>query len=47
MIELYRQQYLELNDTPSPLFEGAESLIQQLDQKGYQLAVATGKPERG
>lgn len=47
MIEIYRQQYLELNDTPTPLFEEVESLIQQLDQKGYLLAVATGKARAG
>ncbi|MEC4724868.1 HAD-IIIA family hydrolase [Shewanella sp. D64] len=47
MKDMYRQQYLELNDTPSPLFEGAESLVQQLNVSGYQLAVATGKARAG
>jgi phosphoglycolate phosphatase len=47
MMDMYRQQYLELNDTPSPLFEGVESLIQQLNVSGYQLAVATGKARAG
>lgn len=47
MKDMYRQQYLELNDTPSPLFEGVESLVQQLNVSGYQLAVATGKARAG
>lgn len=47
MMDMYRQQYLELNDTPSPLFEGAELLVQQLNDIGYQLAVATGKARAG
>ncbi|WP_064791554.1 HAD-IIIA family hydrolase [Shewanella woodyi] len=47
MIQVYRQQYLELDTTPSPLFDGAELLLQQLNQIGYQLAVATGKARAG
>ncbi|WP_299789186.1 HAD family hydrolase [uncultured Shewanella sp.] len=47
MIEVYRQQYLQLNKTPSPLFDGVESLLAQLNQIGYQIAVATGKARAG
>ncbi|MBW8183873.1 HAD-IIIA family hydrolase [Shewanella nanhaiensis] len=47
MIQVYRQQYLELDTTPSPLFDGAELLLKQLNQIGYQLAVATGKARVG
>ncbi len=47
MKDMYRKQYLELNDTASPLFEGVETLVQQLNDSGYQLAVATGKARAG
>ncbi len=47
MIEVYRQQYLKLNTTPSPLFDGVESLLTELNQIGYQIAVATGKARAG
>lgn len=43
----YREQYLELNQTPSPLFEGVEALLSQLNELGFKLAVATGKARAG
>ncbi|ASJ97137.1 MULTISPECIES: HAD family hydrolase [Shewanella] len=47
MIDVYRKQYLQLNQTPSPVFEGAEQLLVTLKASGHQLAVATGKARAG
>ncbi|BAJ02524.1 HAD-IIIA family hydrolase [Shewanella violacea] len=47
MKEVYRQQYLELNQTPSPLFDGVEEVLTQLNELGFKLAVATGKARAG
>ncbi|WP_076409563.1 HAD-IA family hydrolase [Shewanella sp. UCD-KL12] len=47
MKEGYRIQYLELNNTPSPLFHGVEDLLIELQQLGIKLAVATGKGRSG
>ena len=47
MKEAYRQQYLQLNQTPSPLFDGVEDLLTSLNGRGYKLAVATGKARAG
>ncbi|MPY26291.1 HAD-IA family hydrolase [Shewanella psychropiezotolerans] len=47
MKEVYRQQYLQLNQTPSPLFDGVEDLLTTLNGRGYKLAVATGKARAG
>lgn len=43
----YRQQYLESNKTPSKLFPGVEELLENLENHGYWLAVATGKGREG
>lgn len=42
----YRRHFLS-QDAEIPLFEGAEALIRDLHERGYQLAVATGKARRG
>jgi phosphoglycolate phosphatase len=47
IIERYRAHYLELDDTPTPLFPGAAEVVAQLAAQGYLLAVATGKSRRG
>ncbi|MCG9696980.1 HAD-IA family hydrolase [Shewanella sp. Isolate11] len=47
MIAVYRQQYLQLNKTPSPVFDGAEELLLTLKDSGHKLAVATGKARAG
>jgi phosphoglycolate phosphatase len=47
LIERYRSHYLEVNDTPTPLFPGAAEVIAGLRDQGYLLAVATGKSRRG
>ena len=46
-LAVYRDEYVERNQTPSPLFAGALTLLQQLQQDALKLAVATGKARRG
>ncbi|MBR9906561.1 MAG: HAD-IIIA family hydrolase [Gammaproteobacteria bacterium] len=46
-IEVYRQQYVHDDMTPSPLFPGARELLEDLRARGYTLAVATGKARHG
>jgi phosphoglycolate phosphatase len=43
----YRDYFLELDQTPMPLYEGVVEGIQQLEEAGYLLAIATGKARRG
>lgn len=43
----YRDHFLELDQTPMPLYEGVVEGIQQLGESGYLLAIATGKARRG
>ena len=47
MAEVYRYEYLEVNGTPSRLFAGVETLLEELETMGYWLAVATGKGRQG
>ncbi|WOH38923.1 HAD-IA family hydrolase [Thalassotalea fonticola] len=47
LIKHYKQQYLEINATPSPLYEDAEQLLLTLHAKEKLLAVATGKGRQG
>jgi len=47
MSAAYRYQYMEVNPTESVLFDGAEKLLETLEQQGYWLAVATGKGRQG
>ncbi|MCK8045307.1 HAD-IA family hydrolase [Shewanella sp. 1CM18E] len=47
MVNSYKEHYLTLNTTPSPLFEGSESLLTELSARDYRLAVATGKGRNG
>ncbi|MCF1431494.1 MAG: HAD-IA family hydrolase [Shewanella sp.] len=46
-VEGYRRHYVELDSTPSPIFEGVVSLLETLSAQGHQLAVATGKGREG
>lgn len=46
-LQVYRDQYVELDATPTPLFTGVRALLSELNARGYQLAVATGKARRG
>jgi phosphoglycolate phosphatase len=43
----YKHQYVEVNNTPTPLFDNALELLAQLKQKNKLLAVATGKARAG
>lgn len=39
--------FLEVDQSPSPFFEGVEEGLQSLKKAGYRMAVATGKSRRG
>ncbi|PCK29849.1 HAD-IIIA family hydrolase [Pseudoalteromonas piscicida] len=43
----YKYIYSNEDDTPSPIFEGVESLLSQLRSQGIKIAVATGKSRTG
>lgn len=43
----YRHHFLGDEPTPEVMFDGAESLLHELESQGYMLAVATGKSRRG
>ena len=47
LVERYRQHFLELDATATPLFPGVADGLKQLSAQGYLLAVATGKARRG
>lgn len=47
LFDLYRQEYIELNTTATPLFEDALTCLQLFRDNGYLLAVATGKARAG
>jgi phosphoglycolate phosphatase len=43
----YADHYIDLESTPSPLFEGVVQSLEAFRAEGYHLAVATGKARRG
>lgn len=43
----YRYHFLSANDTPSGLFPNVRPMLEQLNEKGFMLAIATGKARRG
>ncbi|SFD17405.1 HAD-IIIA family hydrolase [Pseudoalteromonas denitrificans] len=43
----YKDQYINKDTTETPLFDGVEDLLIKLQQKGYKLAIATGKGRQG
>lgn len=45
--ERYSYYYLEADRTPTSLFPGAKKTLENLHEKGFRLAVATGKSRRG
>ena len=45
--QTYRDHYLFKDKTPSPLFSGVTEVLVTLRERGYDLAVATGKSRRG
>jgi len=47
VIERYGVHFLELDPTPMPLFAGVEEGLARLRDRGFRLAVATGKSRRG
>jgi phosphoglycolate phosphatase len=47
LVERYRHHFLDADATPSRLFEGAEETVRSLAERGFFLAVATGKGRRG
>ena len=47
MVERYRYHFLTADRTPSPLFPGVVPMLQDLKQRGYWLAIATGKGRPG
>ena len=47
LVRHYRHHFLEVDATPSPLFDGAEALLQKLQEQGHFLAIATGKGRPG
>lgn len=46
-IESYRHYYFSPDKPPSNLFEGVNEMVHSLADKGYFMAVATGKGRRG
>lgn len=44
---VYRHQYVVADETPTPLFPGAEAVLTELKAAGYRLAIATGKARPG
>ena len=46
-VERYRHYFLSEDDTPSILFEGVKTMLEDLYQQGYFLAIATGKGRYG
>lgn len=47
LVDRYRHHFLSANQTPSPLFPGADAMVRDLGEQGYFLAVATGKGRQG
>ncbi len=45
--ERYREHFLYLDDTPTPLFPGVARGLEDLRERGYRIAVATGKSRIG
>ena len=46
-IHAYSEQYLLLEEQPSPFYPGVLDALEDYRRAGYQLAVATGKSRRG
>jgi phosphoglycolate phosphatase len=47
LVERYRHHFLVQDDTPSELFNGVETLLTELNDRGHYLAIATGKGRQG
>jgi len=46
-VDRYRHYFLHVDKTPSALFDGVEQMLEQLQQRDYLLAIATGKGRPG
>lgn len=46
MADTYSDVFVK-NDTPTPLYPGVETTLEQLKERGHTLAVATGKSRKG
>lgn len=47
LLNVYRSIFIEEDQTPSPMFDGAIETLTKLKDAGFILAVATGKARRG
>ncbi|MEH6444415.1 MAG: HAD-IA family hydrolase [Oceanospirillaceae bacterium] len=47
LTQAYSKHYVELDQTPTYLYEGVEDTLTNLKNKGYMLAIATGKSRKG
>ena len=47
LVDRYRHYFLVQDNTPSELFEGVETLLSALNERGHYLAIATGKGRQG
>ncbi|MFC1589700.1 HAD family hydrolase [Pseudomonadota bacterium] len=45
--DAYRHHYLNENEVPAPLFDGVTDMLDELLDKGFTLAIATGKSRIG
>ncbi len=47
MIDAYKTHFFSTDPSDSPLFEGVEQMLHELEDMGYWLAIATGKGRPG
>lgn len=47
LFQQYKKQYLDVNETPTPLFEHTVELLEYLNQQNKWVTVATGKARAG
>ena len=47
LVAQYRDEFVRLNQTPSPLYAGVLDMLDALEAHGYWIAVATGKSRSG
>ena len=47
MVDAYREEYVENDSTPTPIFDQLESVLIALKQRDIKIAVATGKGRGG
>ncbi|WP_252097603.1 HAD-IA family hydrolase [Pseudoalteromonas sp. NBT06-2] len=47
LIVHYKDQYINMDTTETPLFDGVEALLKKLKSNNCQLAIATGKSRKG